>query len=184
MSLGQCDPPTGRARCARQSKRTAEQANRRAIAPRPCEMRRASEIRRASWIGRASERWSAEQGFSPLPPRARKFGGCACRSLRPAPIRLALRTFGATLVGAALRSAPRLALVALRAPVLSGWCLLSPHFVRFVRPLPVPTEFETGRAWGRSRRIELPKAEIHRWGQKSAEVAKMARFVWKNAYLQ
>ena len=36
------------------------------------------------------------------------------------------------LVGAALRSAPRLALVALRAPVLSRWCLLSlPTVVRY-----------------------------------------------------
>ena len=41
-----------------------------------------------------------------------------------------------------------------RSAVLSGWCLLSPHFVRFVRPLPVPTEFETGRAWGRWTEVE------------------------------
>ena len=48
-----------------------------------------------------------------------KIGRLGCFAPFGRPIWEAPRTFGALLVGAALRSAPLLALVALRAPVLS-----------------------------------------------------------------
>ena len=91
---------------------------------------------------------SAEQ--APIGRFAREIWEFGVEALLESPNWLAPRTFGALLVGAALRSAPRLALVALRAPVLSGWCLLSfTSFTRSALALP-PLTYELGASQARN----------------------------------
>ena len=84
-----------------------------------------AQSKRMAEQGRRASGWQskvAEQGGRRF---ARKFGCLGRCAPLGRSIWLALRTFGALLVGAALRSAPRLALSGLRPAVLSGWCLLS-----------------------------------------------------------